>query len=263
MSFILKQTSYHYLDPLLAPALAAHGLDQFQALWNREIAWFEEPNQRRGGWSGVGRLVLQREGAEPLVLFVKKQLNYGRRTWRHPWRGEPTFRREFYHLRQLTATGVSVPRVVAYAEAMQSGQRCAVLVTENLHEFIDLETLLPTMQQWPRTEKIGTLRQLARQIRRFHDLGLVHRALYPKHLFVRGKSEQLEVALIDLEKTRSSLYVFSRMLLDLTALQKHTPLLSRSLRLLFFKCYLGLDSAGKLSWFERWCLTRIMRRSRR
>ncbi|SDK39884.1 Lipopolysaccharide kinase (Kdo/WaaP) family protein [Methylophilus rhizosphaerae] len=263
MPFILKQTSYHYLDPLVAPALAAHDLAQFEALWNREIAWFEEPNQRRGGWSGVGRLVLQAESAEPLVLFVKKQQNHGRLTWRHPWRGEPTFRREFNRLRQLAATGIHAPRVVAYAEAIQSGQQCAVLVTENLHDFVDLETLLPSLQQWPRTEKTGTLRQLAQQVRRFHDLGLVHRALYPKHLFVRGKAEQAEIALIDLEKARSSLCASSRMLFDLSALQRHTPLLTRSQRLLFFKHYLGLNSTGKLSWFERWCLTRIMRRSRR
>ena len=259
----MKQTSYHYLDPLLAPALAAHGLDQFQALWNREIAWFEEPNQRRGGWSGVGRLVLQRESAEPLVLFVKKQQNHGRRTWRHLWRGEPTFRREFKRLHQLAVAGVPAPHVVAYAEATLSGQQCAILVTENLHDFIDLETLLPTLQQWPRTEKNDTLRQLAQQVRRFHDLGLVHRALYPKHLFVRGKAGQAEVALIDLEKTRDSTCAASRMLFDLSALQRHTPVLTRSQRLLFFKHYLGLGRGGKLSWFERWCLMRIMRRSRR
>ena len=31
----------------------SNGLDSFDAIWTLDIGWFEEPNQRRGGWSGV------------------------------------------------------------------------------------------------------------------------------------------------------------------------------------------------------------------
>jgi tRNA A-37 threonylcarbamoyl transferase component Bud32 len=261
----LKPNLYRYIDPAFDQPLAFNDLNSFDAFWARDIAWFEEPNQRRGGWSGVGRLSLKTNDDAPLVLFVKKQQNHGRRTWRHPLIGEPTFRREFTRLLQLAEAGVAAPHVVAYFETVHAGQQCAILVTENLYDFIDMETMLPTWQQWLRSEKWGTLRKLAEQVRRFHDLGLVHRALYPKHLFLRGKSENAEVALIDLEKARNSLFASYRMLFDLSALQRHTAYLSRSQRLLFFKYYLGYKKPHKekLSWFERLCLRRILRRSRR
>ena len=34
---------------------AANGLDSFESIWALDIGWFEEPNVRRGGWSGVSR----------------------------------------------------------------------------------------------------------------------------------------------------------------------------------------------------------------
>jgi tRNA A-37 threonylcarbamoyl transferase component Bud32 len=263
LGLVLKQ--YFYINPDFASFFSFNETNLFNELWDREIDWFETPNHRRGGWSGVGRLVLQTKGAEPLILFVKKQENHGRRTLRHPLLGEPTFRREFNRLNQLADANIPAPPVVAYVESQRAGQQCAILVTENLYNFTDLETLLPTLVQWSRAEKVDTLRKLAEQVRRFHHLGLVHRALYPKHLFVRGKANNAEIALIDLEKTRNGLFAMNRMLLDLSALQRHTPLLSRSQRLLFFKYYLGLNypHEQKLSWFERLCLKRIIGRSQR
>ncbi len=38
---------------------AANGLDSFESVWSLDIGWFEEPNVRRGGWSGVSRLELK------------------------------------------------------------------------------------------------------------------------------------------------------------------------------------------------------------
>ena len=178
----MEQTYTQFIDPAFASALAQHGLDQFDALWSREIEWFEAPNHRRGGWSGVGRLVLtsedvQAKDGQPLVLFVKKQENHGRRSWRHPFSGEPTFRREFLRLQTLARAGVLAPRVAVYAESMVSGQQRAILVTENLTDFVDFEGLLAQWPQWSRQDKIHTLRRVAEEIRRFHVLGLVHRAL--------------------------------------------------------------------------------------
>ncbi len=256
----MKQTLPQYIDPAFIAPLAQHGLDDFDALWARDIEWFEPPNQRRGGWSGVGRLELNTSSAQPLILFVKKQENHGRRSWRHPFSGEPTFRREFLRLQTLAAAGVLAPRVVVYSESSASGQQRAILVTENLTNFCDVERLLPAWAQWPHAEKLLTLRRVAEQVRHFHDLGLVHRALYPKHLFLHGRGAQAKLAFIDLEKARHQCGLTSRMLFDLSALQRHTPMLSRAHRLLFFKHYLGVK---QLSRFDRWCLMRIIRRSQR
>jgi hypothetical protein len=35
--------------------LSHNDLDSFEKLWALQLEWFEEPNQRRGGWSGVSR----------------------------------------------------------------------------------------------------------------------------------------------------------------------------------------------------------------
>lgn len=46
---------------------AKHQLGGFNQLWNKNIEWFEEPNQRRSGWSGVGQLTLSDHSDEVSV----------------------------------------------------------------------------------------------------------------------------------------------------------------------------------------------------
>ncbi len=52
------------------------------------------------------------------------------------------------------------------------------------------------------------IKKLALEIERFHQIGLVHRALYTKHLFEKNTqsldSATIEVAFIDLAKARFS-----------------------------------------------------------
>ena len=84
-----------FLSTQYQQSLSSHQFDDFESIWTSEIKWFEEPNQRRGGWSGVGRIELSLGNENFLCLFVKKQQNHGRLTWRNPFNGEPTFRREF------------------------------------------------------------------------------------------------------------------------------------------------------------------------
>ncbi len=244
--------------------MQGQGLHAFEAWWSRDIAWFEAPNQRRGGWSGVGRLVLARENQPALTMFVKKQQNHGRRTWRHPLAGEPTFRREFDRLQALAKAGIPAPKVLMYAESLEQGNQRAILVTENLHDFVDLEQLLPTILTQPVAQRRHLLRAVAQQVRRFHDLGWVHRALYPKHIFVRLDDSAPQVALIDLEKARQSLGAWRRAQFDLAALHRHTEGLNGCDRLYFFKQYLHGDASTRpLGWCDRQLLKRITKRSKR
>lgn len=260
----MEHSLNHYQEPACQTALQRHGLDTFDAWWTREIDWFETPNQRRGGWSGVGKLVLPFDNQPALTLFVKKQQNHGRRTWGHPLAGEPTFRREFHRLQALAAAGIPAPKVLMYAESLQAGNQRAILVTENLHGFVDLEQWLPAMLNQSQAERRHLLRAIARQIRRFHDLGWVHRALYPKHIFVRPDEAAPQVALIDLEKARQSLGAWRRAQFDLAALHRHTADLSGRDRLYFLKQYLYGDAfACPLSWCDRQLLNWIARRSKR
>ncbi len=244
--------------------LAAHGLDTFESWWQRQIDWFEAPNERRGGWSGVGRLVLTRPHQAALTLFVKKQQNHGRRTWQHPIAGEPTFRREYQRLLALAQAGIPAPHVVFYAESEEEGHQRAILVTENLQDFVDLEQHLPVLLQQAQTERRSVLRAVAHQIRRFHDRRWVHRALYPKHIFVTPAAQPPQVALIDLEKTRVTAGAWRRARFDLAALNRHAEGLSRQDRMYFFKQYLHAEQRPKrLTRCERLLLRQIATRSQR
>ena len=84
-----------YVAEPLKPVFDYNGLFGFSDFWNRKIEWFEAPNHRRGGWSGVARSELTLPDGGRLPVFVKRQANHMTRTWRHPFRGQPTLIREF------------------------------------------------------------------------------------------------------------------------------------------------------------------------
>lgn len=238
-----------FISPKYANVLAHNQLNVFAQIWAKKIDWFEEPNQRRGGWSGVGRLTLKNSAGESQVFFLKKQQNHGRRTWRNPITGEPTFRREFANLQLLSANHFAAPVVAFYAEAIENGQVCAVLMTADLTGFIDLERL---MQNWlpivNKEQKKVLMNKVANEINRFHGLGVVHRALYPKHIFVKNAETLPEVAVIDCEKMRQNSNLQANTVFDLSALNRHSQGIRNTERLAFLKVYLQthkLNDAGK------------------
>lgn len=218
---------------------AQHQLDGFKPLWDKKIDWFEEPNHRRGGWSGVGQLLL-RAGDDDLDIFVKKQQNHGRRTLLHPFKGEPTFRREFKRLSFMEAHQIKAPKVVCYGEQRIDDKVCAILATETLLNFEPLDVVTQrwhTSKRQSRKQKKKLLSTIATELRYFHQTGLVHRALYPKHIFIKNAESQPEVALIDLEKARFSPFFLYRAYFDLSALNRHAEYWTKTEKLFFFLQY--------------------------
>jgi hypothetical protein len=71
--------------------LDGNGLDSFEALWTLDAGWFEAPNKRRGGWSGVSRCDLEVPEGGSVGVFVKRQQDHVYRSPRHPLRGMLTF----------------------------------------------------------------------------------------------------------------------------------------------------------------------------
>jgi len=235
-----------------------HQLADFDALWQKEIDWFEVPNERRGGWSGVGTLKL-----DNLQVFVKKQQNHGRRTLLHPIKGEPTFRREFERLTFLAQHQFAAPQVVFYAESNKKGLQRAILITEALTDYVPLDVITKTC-----VTKVGAtfemqrhlLDSVASAVRQFHVLGLVHRALYPKHIFIKDAQTQPRVAVIDLEKARFSPLFWWRAYFDLATLNRHSKSWRRTQRLYFFMQYMRLE---KLTLMAKWFCRLVLRRSTR
>ena len=242
---------------------ALHQLHDFDAIWAREIDWFEAPNERRGGWSGVGRLQLETPDGLPLRVFVKKQQNHGRFSLRNPIAGEPTFRREFEHLTSLEERAFNAPRVVFYGEQATKKRSRAILITVELTGYIPLDALshqLATEQNMNPQQKRILLTSMASTLRSFHQLNLMHRALYPKHIFVATAHTAPEIALIDLEKARFSPIFWNNAYFDLAALNRHAELWRRTERLYFFKQYCQLQ---RLTGFSKWLCRLIIKRSMR
>ncbi len=237
-----------------------HQLADFAAIWGRDIAWFEPPNERRGGFSGVGKLLLQVGHGKSFTFFVKKQQNHGRKSWAHPIIGEPTFRREFHNLTFLQKHNIGAPSVVYYAENTSANQ--AILITEDLTDFVPLDTI--DLSQLQQAQQDDLVKKIATEIKRFHDAGMVHRALYPKHIFVKNAASTLgiapEIALIDLEKARFSPLAWYRAYFDLAAFLRHTSSWEDGSKLLFIKSYL---KKNELSFFDKLLSKMITRRANR
>lgn len=248
-----------FTHPQYQQLFKEHELDSFYALWDVKVDWFEAPNERRGGWSGVGQLRLTSSTGEEVLLYVKKQQNHGRFSFRHPIKGEPTFRREFKNLQFLKKHAFAAPEVVYFAQDDSLHQR-AILITLALDQYQSLdEWFQPGYSQLSEAEKTVFLQALGQNIRHFHSLGMVHRALYPKHVFINTKTPD-KIAVIDLEKARLTAMGWHRTYLDVAALFRHAPWLSKDEQLIFFRAYCR---ESQLSYRNRWFYKVILQRANR
>ena len=244
-----------FIDPSWKPLLERSGLASFEQAWTHDAAWVEAPNDYRGGWSGVGRVTLT-GGKGETGVYLKRQQNHARRTWRHPWIGEPTFTREFRIIRHLQRHGVGTPQPVLFGERRSASALQAVLMTAELAGYRPLDELAAA--SWPLSRQRALLRTVARTVRRMHQAGIQHRSLYAKHLFVKMEGNDFVVAVIDFEKSRRNPWPVLPAFFDLVTLNYRTAGWSRSSRLYFYRQYWDAD---KLTQWQKWLCRLIRRRS--
>ena len=218
-------------------------LPDFTALWGLAADWFEPPNERRGGWSGVARIQLKLPEGGEIGAFLKRQENHTCRTWRHPVRGEPTFAREYANIIRLRELGIPTLEPLYFGEALADGKRRAVLLTRALdgYEAFGSGQFAPD-SAWMRApaNRHRLIRAVAGVVRCLHACGLQHNCLYPKHLLIREDAAgDLDVRLIDLEKLQRRFGFVMRAAHDLGALNRHSPGWRASDRALFLLAYLG------------------------
>ena len=209
----MTATTFEFKQPLMG----------FADWWQREGSWVEEPNQRRGGSSGV-QILQSIDGP----LYVKRQVNHIYRSLRHPL-GRPTVLREREALFALQSLGIRVPQLVYCGVERQAGKWHALLATLGLKDYVDLQTWYNAGQ----VEQLGPevhqelLRQLAATLVRMHRAGWEHGCLYAKHIFVRWIEQQgnqaVQVALLDLEKCRRPLIRKRAGGRDIAQLRRHSP----------------------------------------
>ena len=199
------------------------GLSQFEQWWQLQGEWVEEPNQRRGGESGVQRLQVD----QGQLLYAKRQVGHLCRSLSHPF-GRPTVLRERDALLGLSRLGIRVPRLVYCGASRQAGQGWrGLLVSEALDGFSDIESWYAAGgRERAGQQHDALLQQIGATLARMHQGRWQHSCLYMKHIFVRvtgeGDAAQVEVALLDFEKCRQRLTAYRAASHDMLQLRRHS-----------------------------------------
>ena len=252
-----------YISAKHAQLLQKTQLDTFEKVWNYQVNWFEEPNERRGGWSGVGRITLEQNDGSQIGAFLKKQDKHCRSSFLHPIKGVPTFQREFEMMQYLASKNIRAPEVLLFGRNPQ-GDLKTTLMTKELSGFQSLEALTEQLfanGKPDRSTKCAVVNAVAIFARQLHLAKVQHRSFYPKHLFVNTMNAMTpEVAVIDLEKSRINWLPALRTLMDLSVLNRHAKYWSKTTRMSFYLQYFGIKH---LTPYTKWLCRLIIKRSNR
>ena len=214
---------------------------EFNRWWARTGEWVEEPNQRRGGESGVQLLIP--ESPEQPRLYSKRQINHMFSSLHHPF-GHPTALREKNAIQALERLGVNVPKLVFYGAVKKDKDWYALLITEELKDFVNLEEWYSQQRTHPVDQSVITavLQEIANNLYKMHLGGWQHGCCYAKHVFIKVNAQgAAEVALIDLEKARRRLSFHRAALNDIKQLGRHREGMPDEHWQLFLQYYCNLN----------------------
>lgn len=207
-----------------------HNSLNFDLLWHLYTNWFEEPNIRRGGWSGVIKHPIQID-SEAVDVFIKRQENYLSKTLFHPFKGEATFYKEYRNIQRLTKKNIPTLNALFFG---QRGTK-AILVTTALNDYEPLDIAALKLD---RLQKRALLTEVAKNLKLLHQYHYQHNCLYPKHIFVKYVDGTWRVRFIDLEKLKWQLFKRNAIHRDLITLYRHSDSnWSKKDRLFFFRAY--------------------------
>lgn len=209
--------------------LEHNGFNSFESLWNARLDWFEEPNYRRNGWSGVSRHVLNGPDGSDVVVFIKRQQNHNFRSCLHPIRGLPTLYREYRNLCKLKTYGIPCAELVFYEHRNIGGHWQAILITRSLSGYRPMEACLDSIKPDDVAARRALLASVAQMLSRIHGHRLRHGSLYAKHVLVRVRTPLISLqegayefhsAVVDLERMRVRFPLFQLALDDLDQLYR-------------------------------------------
>ena len=230
--------------------LAEAGLLDIEAVVGREFDWFETPNQRRGGWSGVSRIVLNPEASQEdqEAVFLKIQKNHCYRSPNKYFRKQLTFVRELEAMEQVAAIIRYTPEVLFFAQWSSGADAGAILITKSLDGWLSLA-------DWLRGEKglvppdettfLNVLKEIAMTSRQLNNAGWVHFGFSAKHIFVRPRvnaDTAFDICLIDYEKCRKHAFFGYRTMKDCSHFIRHTPKFSDAHKRYYLKSYFQTET---------------------
>ncbi|MCL2636349.1 MAG: lipopolysaccharide kinase InaA family protein [Betaproteobacteria bacterium] len=229
-----------YINPAWLPVLRHNRADSFEVLWQaNQDGWFEPPNERRGGWSGVVRHVLELPEGGSVGIFIKRQENHSYRSGRNLFRAVATFEREFRNLQRCRALGIATPEPVYFGQRTVNGKVRAILVTRELagYQPFDAPCYNP-ITQLDRQRRQRFIQAVSQTLRHMHAQHVQYNCLYLKHIFVREEADgAVDVRLIDMEKAKWR--PFKRLIAtrDLYSLHRRAEGWSNTDRLRLFLAY--------------------------
>lgn len=236
----MRMMAMEYISEAWRRTLRQNHADSFAALWRlQQNDWFEEPNYRRGGWSGVCKTVLTLDDASQAPVFIKRQENHVYRSWRHFFRLRPTFEREYRNILLFNRYDIPTAGLLFYGQQQQQDRQQALLMLQALEGYRplgDAQTLITA--DMDRATRRRLFDSVAAAMRRMHAHRFQHSCPYPKHIFIKQQSDGSFVTrFIDLEKARRRWSGKQAAMKDLGILHRHTSGCSRTDRLRFFLAY--------------------------
>jgi len=237
-----------WVSPKWKEALGKAGLLNIEAVSKRKFEWFEEPNRRRGGWSGVSRIVLNPNATleDQKAVFLKIQQNHFYRTPTKLFHKKLTFEREYDVLRQLSSVCDSTPEVVLFAKWRSSPDFGATLVTKALDDWLPLNDWLCGKKGLTAPDEATLLKVLdtiAAASRKIHQAGWIHMGYSAKHLFLMPLSDgSFKSCAIDHEKSRKHILSNYRTIKDCSHFLRHTPKLTDAQKLYYLRTYFQVDT---------------------
>lgn len=213
----------------------------FNSWWARTGEWVEEPNQRRGGESGVQ--LLAPETPEQPWLYSKRQTNHMFYSLRYPF-GHPTALREKNAIQGLERLGAKALKLVFYGAIKKGKDWHALLVTEALTGFVDLDQWYSQQRTQPADSATisSVLQEVANNFYKMHTGGWQHGCCYSKHIFVKvNPAHAPQVAFIDLEKARRRWPAHRAALHDIKQFGRHRGAMPEEHWQIFLEHYCNLN----------------------
>ena len=255
-----------YLGEGWKPLLSKNNLATYASLWRLKADWFEEPNIRRGGWSGVVKVSLEQTNDEPLFIFIKRQENHLSRTWRHPIKGAATFIREYNNIRLFHKYNIPTPELVYFGSRSNNGKQQAIIATKELVGYQPLNVLLQKSGSGMITgskHRQALFREIAKVLHHMHQHRLQHNSLHPKHIFAKPLGDSWDIRIIDLETAKRRVFKHTASLRDLATLRRQMTELTNKEQVTFFKAYVNevkLSVKSKKLWSK--IKNRILKKSK-
>jgi hypothetical protein len=237
--------------------LAYNNLGTYEEIWALKADWFEEPNDRKGGWSGVSRIELKLPRGGKVGVFLKRQEDHVSCSIWHPIKGIPTFQKESESIERFRNSNIPTLEVIFYKGWTEGKHQRAILITKELAGFLPLsDKVYQPENKFVRNKqkKLVLFRRLVELMHAMHSKNLEHGCFYLKHVFAKRLSENdVELCVIDLEKVKRRLRKKQAIFRDLFTLSRHAKGWGVKDQLAFYKLYMKetkLSADSKLLWRE-------------